>query len=368
MPNLVLYRKYRPQKFSEVIGQEYTIRALTNAISSNTVSHAYLFSGPRGTGKTTVARLLAKAVNCQNRKEGEYEPCNHCESCKEIENGNAIDLIEIDAASNRGINEVRELKDSIGFLPVKSKYKVFIIDEAHQLTKEASNALLKTLEEPPSHAIFVLATTEPQKMISTIISRCQRFNFRRLGVPEIVSKLQRILEKEKIKFEKEALLLIARQAEGSVRDAESILEKVISFVGTDREIKKDGIERILGMVDSQVILRFLKYIQKKDAKEAVGFLEEVIDKGVDPEQFLEELINYLREFLLLKIDPDFQDSFVLSFTSDELSEFKALITDFSKTELENSLERFIEAKSKMIYSSLPQLPIELAVVKICIGS
>jgi len=222
----VLYRKYRPQKFSEFVGQEHIVKTLTNAISSGLISHAYLFYGPRGSGKTTIARLFAKAVNCQNRKGGDFEPCNQCFSCKEISEGRAVDLIEIDAASHRGIDEIRDLREGIKFAPTRLKYKVFIIDEAHQLTKEAANALLKTLEEPPSHAIFILATTEIHKMIPTIISRCQRFDFRKLTVPEILKKLEIICQKEKIKIEKVALELIAQNAQGSMRDAESLLDQV----------------------------------------------------------------------------------------------------------------------------------------------
>ena len=236
MPNLVLYRKYRPQTFAEIIGQEHVVQTLTNAISSGMISHAYLFAGPRGSGKTTIARLLAKAVNCENRKG--FEPCNQCSSCLEISAGRALDLIEIDAASHRGIDEMRELRDGIRFIPTKSKYKVFIIDECHQLTKEAANALLKTLEEPPGHAIFILATTEIHKMIPTIISRCQRFDFRKLTLPEIIKRLEIVSGKEKARIEKPALELIAINSGGSIRDAESLLDQVLTFSGNYRLRKK----------------------------------------------------------------------------------------------------------------------------------
>ncbi len=235
--SLVLYRKYRPQTFAEITGQEHVVQTLTNAISSSGISHAYIFSGPRGSGKTTIARLLAKSANCRDRKPDKFEPCNKCSSCLEIMEARSLDFIEIDAASHRGIDEIRELRDGVKFAPVKEKYKVFVIDECHQLTKEAANALLKTLEEPPSHVIFILATTEIHKMITTIISRCQRFDFRKLNLAEITSRLNFISDKENVKFEKSALELIALNSGGSVRDGESLLDQVLAFAG-DSTINK----------------------------------------------------------------------------------------------------------------------------------
>src|SRR3989344_3003758 len=255
--SLALYRKYRPQVFSEIIGQEHVVQILTNAITAAKISHAYLFSGPRGSGKTTIARLLAKAVNCEDKKD--YEPCNKCPSCLEINQGRSLDLIEIDAASHRGIDEIRELKEGIKFTPTKSKYKVFIIDESHQLTKEAANALLKTLEEPPSHAIFILATTEIQKMIPTVISRCQRFDFRRLTLPEILKRLEIISKKENLQIEKEALEVIALNSGGSFRDAEGLLDQVIIFSGKEKEIKAEDIKDFLGIVDTQLISQLVDF-------------------------------------------------------------------------------------------------------------
>ena len=255
--SLVLYRKYRPKTFSEVIGQEHIVQTLTNAISSDMVSHAYLFAGPRGSGKTSLARLLAKAVNCQNRKG--FEPCNKCSSCLEINQGRAIDLIEIDAASNRGIDEMRELRDGIKFSPTKLKYKVFIIDECHQLSREAANALLKTLEEPPSHAIFILATTQIHKMIPTIVSRTQRFDFRRLTFSEIIKKLEMIARTEKVKIEKPALELIASNSGGSLRDGESLLDQVLTYSRTlnKEKIEAGDIKQLLGLVDINLISQFV---------------------------------------------------------------------------------------------------------------
>jgi len=361
--SLALYRKYRPKTFAEVIGQEYTVKILTNAIASGMISHAYLFTGPRGTGKTTLGRLLAKAVNCQNRKQ--YEPCNQCESCQEINKGNSIDLIEIDAASNRGIDEMRELKNGIRFVPTKSKYKVFIIDEAHMLTNPANNALLKTLEEPPSHAIFVLATTEIYKMIPTIISRCQRFDFRKLRIEEIVKRLETILKKEKIEYEEPALFLIAREATGSIRDAESLLDKVISFSGKNQPIKKEMVKKLLGNVEIELITQFVKYLSEKDAKKAVSFLNESIDKGVNLQQFIKALNSYLREILLLKIDSQFEDSLISGLTAEEKEKIKEFAEKLSSEEIYQFLEKFMAAENKMKYSSIPQLPLELAIVEIC---
>jgi DNA polymerase-3 subunit gamma/tau len=363
--SLALYRKYRPKTFAEIVGQEYTVKILTNAISSGMISHAYLFTGPRGTGKTTLGRLLAKAVNCKNRKQGQYEPCNQCESCQEINKGNSIDLIEIDAASNRGIDEMRELKEGIRFMPTKSKYKVFIIDECHQLTKEANNALLKTLEEPPSHAIFVLATTEIYKMIPTIISRCQRFDFRKLRIEEIVKRLETILKKEKIEYEEPALFLIAREATGSIRDAESLLDKIISFSGENQPIKKEMVKKLLGNVEIELITQFVKYLSEKDAKKAVSFLNESIDKGVNLQQFIKALNSYLREILLLKIDSQFEDSLIFGLTAEEKEKIKEFAEKLSSEEIYQFLEKFMEAENKIKYSSIPQLPLELAIVELC---
>jgi len=263
MANLALYRKYRPQTFSEIIGQEHVVKTLTNAIASDAVSHAYLFSGPRGSGKTTIARLLAKAVNCHERKGGQFEPCNKCSSCLEIMEGRSLDLIEIDAASHGGIDGIRELRDGIKFSPNKEKYKVFIIDECHQLSKDAANALLKTLEEPPPYAIFVLATTEIHKMIPTIISRTQRFDFRKLTLEEIMKRLEIICEKEKAKVDKSVLEFVALNSGGSIRDAESLLDQVFTLggvLGKGEGIGVKAVQDLLGIADTAVLAQFVDYI------------------------------------------------------------------------------------------------------------
>jgi len=365
--SLVLYRKYRPQSFGEVIGQEHVVQTITNAISGGMVSHAYLFSGPRGSGKTTLARLLAKAVNCQNRKENDFEPCNKCSSCTEINQGRAIDLIEIDAASNRGIDEVRELRDGIKFAPTKSKYKVFIIDECHQLSREAANALLKTLEEPPSHAIFILATTEIHKMIPTIVSRCQRFDFRKLTLQEICKKLEMIIEKEKVKIEKSALELIASNSGGSIRDAESLLGQVLTY---SRALKKERIETndiktLLGLVDINLISQFVDFILAKDGARAIDFLNEVLERGKDPQEFIKALISYLRQALILKINPALFNPIITGFTKEEKEKLQLQAQNFKEEELRRVLRLFMRAENEMKYASITQLPLELAIIESC---
>lgn len=367
MSNLVLYRKYRPQKFSEVVGQEHVVKTLTNGLTSGIISHAYLFSGPRGSGKTTLARLLAKAFNCQNRKDNNSEPCNNCSSCEEIMGQRSIDLIEIDAASHRGIDEMRELREGIKFAPTKSKYKVFIIDESHQLTKEAANALLKTLEEPPSHAIFILATTEIHKMIPTIISRCQRFDFRRLTSQEIIGRLENICKAEKVKIEKPALELIAAKSSGSVRDAESLLGQVLAL-GSDiaAEIKAEDIRDLLGITETNLITNFCNLLLDKKAGEAVNLINQIVESGKDIQEFNKALINYLRQMIILKISgPETGSAIISGFTKEEMANLAKQAQAFQEEELRRILNLFLEAENKIKYSSIPQLPLELASIEFC---
>jgi DNA polymerase-3 subunit gamma/tau len=329
------------------------------------ISHAYLFSGPRGSGKTTLARLFAKAVNCENRKENQFEPCNQCSSCKEIMESRSLDLIEIDAASHRGIDEIRELREGIKFTPVKSKYKVFIIDESHQLTKEAANALLKTLEEPPRHAIFILATTEIQKMIPTIISRCQRFDFRRLTFPEIINRLKVISEKEKVKIDQKALELIAINSGGSCRDAESILDQVLIFSQDNQKISANEVKRLLGLVEINLVSQFVDFLIEKNLPAALNFINEILEKGYGTQEFIRALINYLRQGLITKINDKIFNPILASLTEEEFARLKEQISRLKESELHHFLEIFLTAENKMKYSPLPQLPLELAVVEIC---
>ena len=368
MVNLVLYRKYRPQIFSEIINQEHVVQTLTNAISLGMISHAYLFTGPRGSGKTTIARLFAKAVNCQNRKEGEFEPCNKCSSCSEIIGNRSMDLIEIDAASHRGIDEIRELREGIKFAPTKSKYKVFIIDESHQLTKEAANALLKTLEEPPSHVIFILATTEIHKMIPTIISRSQRFDFRKLTIPEIIKRLEIIAKKENVQLEKAALELIALNSGGAIRDAESILDQVLTFSGNsgkNQELKAENIKNVLGLIEMNSVIKFVDFLSQKKALEAVNFLNEINEKGSDLHEFSKAVINYLRQALIMKIaGPQVGSPIIKGLTKEEMQKLQQQSASFKEEEIHKALNLFLDAENKMKYSSIPQLPLELAIIEI----
>jgi DNA polymerase-3 subunit gamma/tau len=359
----VFYRKYRPQRFSEFVGQNHVVKTLTNAISMGMISHAYLFSGSRGSGKTTLARIFAKAVNCKNRKEGEFEPCCQCNSCIEIQEGRSIDLIEIDAASHRGIDEVRELRDTIRFVPTKSKYKVYIIDEAHQLTKEAANALLKTLEEPPPFVIFILATTEPHKMIPTILSRCQRFDFYKLRMSEILEKLEMIAKNEKINIQKEALVEISRLASGSMRDAESLLDQVFALYG-QREIRVEDIRNLLGLVPIQLAIEFFDFLIKKDAKGGINFLNEIGEKGIDLEEFAKSLIDYLRKVLIFKITNSTDDEIFSDLSKEELERLKEQSQKIEEANLKKIISLFLDAQNKMRFSPILQLPLELAIVEV----
>ncbi|MBU3896032.1 DNA polymerase III subunit gamma/tau [Patescibacteria group bacterium] len=364
--SLVLYRKYRPQSFQRIIGQEHIVQTLTNSILNNSIAHAYLFCGPRGSGKTTIARLFGKAINCPNREK--FEPCNKCPSCLEFSAGRAMDLIEIDAASHRGVEDIRELREGARFVPVSAKYKVFIIDECHQLSKDATNALLKTLEEPPSHVIFILATTEMHKMIPTIISRCQRHDFKRLQVSDIVKKLEYIVDQEGIKIEKPALSVIALNARGSFRDAESLLDECHSFSGKTALIKAKDVESLLGIIEVGQIAKFVDLLLSKNTKEALLFINALMDGGVDLQEFAKDLVYYLRQAMISKISPELLKPETTGFGQEEILKLKSQSESFSEKGVVQMIEIFIDAENKLKYSSLPQLPLELAVLDSILGS
>ncbi len=319
MGSEVFYRKWRPQTLSEVVGQEPVTQTLRHAVESGKIAHAYLFCGPRGTGKTSMARILAKAVNCPNQAGG--EPCNACDICRSITEGRALDVIEIDAASNRGIDEIRSLREKANYAPSLSRYKVYIIDEVHMLTEAACNALLKTLEEPPPHVIFVLATTEAHKVIATIVSRCQRFNFHRLRQTEIMDKLKLICKKEKIHIEPRSLELIARAATGSLRDAENILQQMIAYYGNQIELAQ--IQAELGISGDSRVRQLAQCVVSRDVAAGLKVINSLNRDGVDLRQFNMNLVEYLRGLLLAKS----RCEEALDVTSEDLAEMGSLATN-----------------------------------------
>lgn len=368
--NLVLYRKYRPQNFGDIIGQEHVTKTIANEIKSGQAAHAYLFSGPRGCGKTTTARVIAKAVNCLNRKPEEAEPCGKCANCLEIQSGRAIDLIEIDAASHRGIDDIRELREGIKFAPAKLKYKVFIIDECHQLSKDAANALLKTLEEPPAHAIFILATTELHKILPTIMSRCQRFDFRKLSLPELTGRLQKLADREKIKIEKAALELIALSAAGSVRDAESLLGQILILAAQKKSaIGASDIRDFLGITEIKAAADLTEFIAKKNAAKAIALLNEIAEKGYDIAEYGKNLLSYLRHALILAIigpkDAKNDNLMIAGLTDEEFEILRSQTLAMGEEKIKTVIDLFLEAQSKIKYSPIPQLPLEIALVESC---
>jgi DNA polymerase-3 subunit gamma/tau len=354
-----LYRKYRPQKFSEVIGQNHIVQTLSNAIKNNRVGQAYLFTGPRGTGKTTLARLFAKAVNCENIKDA--EPCLKCEICKNIAENRSLDIIEIDAASNTGVDNIRELRETIKLPPTQAKYKVYIIDEVHMLSSGAFNALLKTLEEPPTHVIFILATTEIHKVPETIISRCQRFDFMRLSFENIIKKLSQIAKKEDIKIEKNALEMIAVSAEGGMRDAESLLAQVIAL--EDKNITAKEVENILGTSDHGNTEKMAELLLEKNISGALKLVNNLTNEGHDLEVFNKSLLNYLRQLLVVSVDKSLSKTFSLELTSEQIEKIEKISKD--KTgDILKLLGNFSEIQGKIKSSFIPQLPLEMAIVKV----
>ena len=363
---LALYRKYRPKKFSEVVGQEHVVKSLQGGLELGKTSHAYLFIGPRGTGKTTMARLLAKTLNCEsgvmNQESGarDSEPCNKCYICNEFNEGRNLDLTEIDAASNRGIDEIRNLRESVRFGPTHSKFKVYIIDEVHQLTDAAFNALLKTLEEPPSYAIFILASTEPQKIPETISSRTQEFHFRNLTQSQILQKLNKVAEAEKLDIDDEALRAVALSGHGSLRDAESNLAKLISF--GDKKITLAETEELLGFIPLKLFYDFTGFLILSKKEEAFGFINNLYDQGLDLEEFSKSFIDYLRKLLISNLNSGTFVSFI-EYNQEEARMISSQAKVLTKDQIVRLVKIFMRAREEMRISPIQQLPLELAVIE-----
>ena len=352
MTSQVFYRRWRPQTLADVVGQEQVTQTLHNALSSGHISHAYLFCGPRGTGKTSTGRILAKAVNCLTNGKG--EPCNTCSMCQATTEGRALDVIEIDAASNRGIDEIRELRERVNYAPNEARYKVYIIDEVHMLTKEASNALLKTLEEPPPHIIFILATTEAHKVLPTVLSRCQRFDFRRISQADVVTKLTRICSTEGIHTEPEALRLIARAATGSLRDAENLLEQLTTYYGSKIELQQ--VQTVLGITGDWRAKELVKHIINNDVSAGVVTINSVNSDGLDLRQFNRELVEYLRGLLLIKTGSDE----AIDLPAEDITELKDLAAKASLPQILKAVKLFGQLEPS--FDNYSTLPLELALV------
>jgi DNA polymerase-3 subunit gamma/tau len=353
----VLARRYRPEVFEEVVGQRTITQTIQNAISQNRVAHAFLFTGARGVGKTSTARILAKALNCEFGPK--INPCNQCPTCQEIKKGISIDVIEIDGASNRGIEEVRELRENVRYSPAKSRYKIYIIDEVHMLTREAFNALLKTLEEPPPHIIFIFATTEPHKIPATILSRCQRYDFKRIPLREILTNLKRIVEEEGIQISQRGLLSIAQASEGSMRDAQSLLDQVISYGG--KEIKDEDIGEILGLIDQKMIHDTLEAIANKDPRKCVEMVEYIYHYGYDLQHFCRDLLQTLRHLILIKVSQDFEGMVDLS--EEDLKRLKLLAEKFEFDQLNHLFSLLLKGEEEMSQSTFPRVIVEITLIR-----
>jgi DNA polymerase-3 subunit gamma/tau len=361
MSYMALYRKFRPDNFFDVKGQEHIVTTLRNQIKAGRIGHAYLFCGTRGTGKTTVAKLLAKTVNCENPVDG--NPCNECRMCKGIAAQTSMNVIEIDAASNNGVDNVREIVEEVRYSPTEGKYKVYIIDEVHMLSAGAFNALLKTIEEPPSYVIFILATTEVHKIPVTILSRCQRYDFKRISLDIITERLSELMRAENIEVEEKALRYVARAADGSLRDALSLLDQCIAFY-LGKKLTYDNVLEVLGAVDTQVFERLLSDIRRQDVSACIRLLEEIESSGRELGQFTIDFIWYLRNLLLVKTTEDISD-IIIEVSTENL----AILQQDAKTIDEQTLIRFIrifsELSNQLRYATRKRVLLEIALIKLC---
>ena len=360
MSYMALYRKFRPQTFEDVKGQDHIVTTLQNQIKSDRIGHAYLFTGTRGTGKTTIAKILARTINCQNPVDG--CPCMECQMCKSITAGNSMNVIEMDAASNNGVDSIRQIVEEVAYPPTEGKYKVYIIDEVHMLSTGAFNALLKTLEEPPSYVVFILATTEVHKIPITILSRCQRYDFHRISIDTIASRLQELMDKEGVQVEEKALRYIAKAADGSMRDGLSLLDQCIAFY-IGQTLTYDNVLKVLGAIDTEVFSRLLRHIIAGEITESIVILEEIITQGRDLNQFVIDFTWYLRNLMLIKSSEDMEEA--LEMSSDNL----ALLKEEAKMVDTEVLMRYIQVLSALSndikYASQKRVLIEIALIKLC---
>lgn len=358
MTFLSLYRKYRPLKFNDLVGQDYVITTLRNALKNNRIAHAYLFAGPRGTGKTSTAKVLAAALNCED--DSEIEPCGKCSNCQKIQSGQSMDVIEIDAASNRGIDEIRELREKVKFYPGEGPYKVYIIDEVHMLTTGAFNALLKTLEEPPENVVFILATTEPHQVINTILSRCQRFDFSLLSVKDIQKRLSYICSEEVVEYEGAALNMIAHSSNGGMRDAISILDQAISY--TENELTADTLVNMLGKVNKEVLQEFIDNISNNKSAAALELVNELVEKGKGVSRFVSDLIEHCRHLLLIKECGI--NSGLIEYSKDRLQLMETESQSINTDKLMETIAVLTDVDKELKFSNQPRLLLEMAVVKL----
>ena len=356
----VLARKYRPQRFSEVIGQDHVTRTLQNAIEQQRIAHGYIFSGHRGIGKTTIARILAMALNCRSSERPTPEPCGVCESCQEIRAGGAVDVIEIDAATNRGIDEIRELREAARYRPARDRYKIYILDEAHQITDAAFNALLKTLEEPPSHIVFMMATTQPEDIPQTIRSRCQHFNFHAVRFEEIVGQLRAIAQKENIQADDAALAVLAEAGDGSMRDALSIMDQATACCGT--QLSAALVLGLVGSVGSEVMEELVGTVARNSSEEALRLLDKLMTEGQNPAHFARQFVKFLRNTLVAKVSGP--DSAVLQISSDERQRVGRVAAQFSEEELARFLQIMLRTYDELGYRQEQRFHLELGVLKL----